>query len=361
MHELWYEFTKTHQELAADPQFRNHRYFTSDYYNQVKHGVDHLQEKINNNMQKLRVSPPDPAPEPTEDASMSFQADQYDSENSEEFEAAGGGERDKVSPAVTKTHDQKQHDPAHAWDFLAKPVVPQQQSNQKLIGSINKQKSMFKMLVHFIQQIRAQSSEQHSKQYYELKLVNITSYWSTITGTNLTIWEQADIDSNQINYKLEDYYALEDRVHQTTLELSEKLAAFQVHPNPTHHQHQHQDAKSYINLPKVTIPTFDGDYLKWGQFYDIYNRMIHTAAISNADKMFYLNSNLTGEAKALVQHLPITSENYSSAWKIITNRYNNKRIVTTALLNKLLSQPNSQQESASAIRSLHDVTTVIWA
>ncbi|XP_037931148.1 uncharacterized protein LOC119665960 [Teleopsis dalmanni] len=72
--------------------------------------------------------------------------------------------------------------------------------------------------------------------------------------------------------------------------------------------------------------------------------------------MFHLSTNLAGEPKALIRHLPISEQNYNIAWDILSNRYDNKRLLVTPLLNKLLSQPNITIESASSLKGIHDVT-----
>ncbi|XP_037929718.1 uncharacterized protein LOC119664260, partial [Teleopsis dalmanni] len=72
--------------------------------------------------------------------------------------------------------------------------------------------------------------------------------------------------------------------------------------------------------------------------------------------MFHLSTNLAGEPKALIRHLPISEQNYNIAWDILSNRYDNKQLLVTALLNKLLSQPNITIESASSLKGIHDVT-----
>jgi len=34
-----------------------------------------------------------------------------------------------------------------------------------------------------------------------------------------------------------------------------------------------------LHYSKVAIPKFDGDYLKWQQFHDIFNKMIHESTL----------------------------------------------------------------------------------
>ncbi|XP_037961012.1 uncharacterized protein LOC119690089 [Teleopsis dalmanni] len=73
-------------------------------------------------------------------------------------------------------------------------------------------------------------------------------------------------------------------------------------------------------------------------------------------KMFYLTTNLIGEPKNLIKHLPASTENYATAWQILRSRYDNKRLLITALLNKLLSQSSLTVETSSGLKSLNDVT-----
>ncbi|XP_037896153.1 uncharacterized protein LOC119641505 [Glossina fuscipes] len=110
-----------------------------------------------------------------------------------------------------------------------------------------------------------------------------------------------------------------------------------------------------LPLPKITIPKFDGDYSKWRQFYDLFLHMIHLQPISNVQKMSYLKVNLTGEAERLISYLTTTEENYVSAWTTLQERYNNKRILASTLVEKIISHP-ATTSSATSIKTLHDTT-----
>lgn len=52
-----------------------------------------------------------------------------------------------------------------------------------------------------------------------------------------------------------------------------------------------------LNLPKVTLPTFDGSYDKWKSFRDqFYSMIINEPSLSNVQKLHHLFSCLKGEA-----------------------------------------------------------------
>lgn len=117
----------------------------------------------------------------------------------------------------------------------------------------------------------------------------------------------------------------------------------------------HQMAIASLKLPKIELPKFDGCYLKWRQFYDLFKPMILEQPISPAQKLYFLRTNLTGEALSLIQGFPATDSNFEAAWKTLMDRYDNKRLLLCAQLEKLLSQ-QSASGTASSLRKLHDNT-----
>ena len=109
-------------------------------------------------------------------------------------------------------------------------------------------------------------------------------------------------------------------------------------------------------LAKLTVPTFHGDYLNWNHFRDIFIQLVHNTTLPGAEKMLHLLNSLSGQAKKLVQHIPISSDNHESAWNIIERRYNNKILLGFKFVNTLLRHPKIEQPTATNIRELHDVT-----
>lgn len=89
-----------------------------------------------------------------------------------------------------------------------------------------------------------------------------------------------------------------------------------------------------IKLPRITIPTFNGNYTEWQTFYDLFTRLIHNnQKLSDAVKMQYLMSSLTGEANRLLSHFTSKAENYKLAWELLANKYRNKIVLSNVLLN----------------------------
>ena len=63
-----------------------------------------------------------------------------------------------------------------------------------------------------------------------------------------------------------------------------------------------------IKLPKLELSKFDGNILKWQEFWDMYEATINlNPALQPVDKFNYLKVQLLGEAKEVISGLEITS------------------------------------------------------
>lgn len=58
----------------------------------------------------------------------------------------------------------------------------------------------------------------------------------------------------------------------------------------------------------------------------------------------------------MIQYLPISSDNYLISWDLLNNRYNNKRLILSSVLDLMLKIPGVQQLSLYHIKEIHDVT-----
>lgn len=69
---------------------------------------------------------------------------------------------------------------------------------------------------------------------------------------------------------------------------------------------------SSVRLPKLEIPVFNGDKMKWKEFCDTFESTIdQNTVLSDIEKLHYLNSKLSGEAKNAVTGIMRSNENYS--------------------------------------------------
>ncbi|XP_061729385.1 uncharacterized protein LOC133534298 [Cydia pomonella] len=113
-----------------------------------------------------------------------------------------------------------------------------------------------------------------------------------------------------------------------------------------------------FKLPQIKISKFDGSYYKWMEFKDLYESLIHNNEhIKPIHKFHYLSSYLEGEASRVIANLEVSTDNYNEAWKLLCDRFSNKRQLITNHLNALFNLDPIQRESDKSLRFLSDHVT----
>ena len=74
--------------------------------------------------------------------------------------------------------------------------------------------------------------------------------------------------------------------------------------------------------------------------------------LSNVQKFHYLISSLKGEAKHLISNLQITNDNFMVAWDLVTQRYNNIKLIAMTYVKHLLQLPQVKRNDATSLRHL---------
>ena len=120
------------------------------------------------------------------------------------------------------------------------------------------------------------------------------------------------------------------------VETSSKLVAATVEQNQVNRQ-----LAMFGQLPKISIPIFNGDSLQYPAWNSSFNALIDSKPMDAQAKLNFLNQYLSGKPKQVVeQYLLIeTDEAYQSARKLLKERYGNCNVVGSAFLNKLENWP----------------------
>lgn len=115
------------------------------------------------------------------------------------------------------------------------------------------------------------------------------------------------------------------------------------------------DPTPSVRLPKISLPTFNGDVTTWVSFINLYDTSIHNNAnLDPVYKMQYLLSCLKGEALTLVSPLQISSSNYLIAYNLLKERYHNSRRLLTLHLNAILDLPVITSRYSKPLRQFVD-------
>ncbi|XP_025996900.1 uncharacterized protein LOC113005488 [Solenopsis invicta] len=109
--------------------------------------------------------------------------------------------------------------------------------------------------------------------------------------------------------------------------------------------------------PKITLPKFSGDYQSWTSFRDLFQSMVGSNDdIPAVEKFHHLKSSLTGDAARHIANVPVTADNFGPAWDALVARYENKRAIVSAHLDKFFAIAPIARKSVSDLKGL--VSTV---
>ncbi|XP_011878981.1 PREDICTED: uncharacterized protein LOC105568157 [Vollenhovia emeryi] len=119
--------------------------------------------------------------------------------------------------------------------------------------------------------------------------------------------------------------------------------------------HQNNSESAHIRLPKIQLPIFSGSYEEWYTFHDSFEKLIHSNAnLSSIQKFHYLRSSLKDKAAEVVRSFDITTDNYTEAWQLLNERFDNKRRMVQTHIKAIFEIPPINKENCTALRSLID-------
>lgn len=79
-----------------------------------------------------------------------------------------------------------------------------------------------------------------------------------------------------------------------------------------------------VKLPKISLPHFRGNLMRWPAFWDLFNSAIHSnERLSEIDKFNYLRLLLEGTAYDAIAGLALSAANYGEAVEILRKRFGN--------------------------------------
>jgi hypothetical protein len=101
-----------------------------------------------------------------------------------------------------------------------------------------------------------------------------------------------------------------------------------------------------LQLPKQKTPTFDGDQIKWPEFWDRFHAIDTNVSLTDSQKLDYLKQCLTGPALATISFLETVDRNYLVAVDLLKESYNNQRKIVAAHLERCAITHRSGQKTA---------------
>lgn len=111
-----------------------------------------------------------------------------------------------------------------------------------------------------------------------------------------------------------------------------------------------------VKLPKIDVPKFDRNILKWHSFWEQYEVSIHDSKfMSNAEKLAYLKGSLKdSSAMAIIEGRSQSGNHYDEAIQCLTLCYDCPRLVHQTQVKMTAKAPCLKEGSGREIHKLHE-------
>ena len=111
-----------------------------------------------------------------------------------------------------------------------------------------------------------------------------------------------------------------------------------------------------VNLPRIEIPTFDGNILNWRLFWEQFQAAVHDKPqLEEVDKLTYLRDALKdGPARNVIKGLTQTAESYQEAVRCLKDRYDRPRLTHREHVRNILHAPSLKAHNGRELRKLYD-------
>ena len=111
-----------------------------------------------------------------------------------------------------------------------------------------------------------------------------------------------------------------------------------------------------VKLPKIAVPTFDGNIIAWKTFWEQFSVAVHSRSdMSDAEKLVYLRHSVKdGSAKNVIEGLSRSGDNYNEAVECLKSRYDRPRLIHQTHVKRILDIPSLKSGSGKELRLLHD-------
>ncbi len=116
-----------------------------------------------------------------------------------------------------------------------------------------------------------------------------------------------------------------------------------------------------INLPKLKLPTFDGNITKFPKFMNTVQTILEQYDIPSQEKLLHLEAALVGEPARLLENLPVNQQTYDIALQKLKTKYDQQDQVVTALYEKIRSIPAAKEETKSLRITLDELENSLQA
>ena len=126
--------------------------------------------------------------------------------------------------------------------------------------------------------------------------------------------EKTELEQEQMTTSMQEKNAVErSQFERKKTEAKEKIAVIK------------EKEKLAVKLPKFNLKKYSANILKWTEFWDAFEAIIHNNKILHAvDKLNYLKGQLCGNASKVLSGPELTKDNYYVAGELLKGRHGKK-------------------------------------
>ena len=107
-----------------------------------------------------------------------------------------------------------------------------------------------------------------------------------------------------------------------------------------------------MSLPKLQLPSFDGSPEKYSRFIKQFEAVLSKFNITSFEKFTYLENQLSGSAKALLNAVPVDNLSYDDAKKLLDKAYLDADVQKFAVVDRLVDLKFSETDPFKWISDL---------
>lgn len=105
---------------------------------------------------------------------------------------------------------------------------------------------------------------------------------------------------------------------------------------------------NYSRLPKLSLPTFDGNPLQWQTFWDSFSAAVDSnPCLTGVQKFNYLHSQLHSDASRVISGFPLSDSNYSHSLELLKERFCQQHKLVDTHMDVLLNISSPSNNLAS--------------
>ena len=204
-----------------------------------------------------------------------------------------------------------------------------------------------------VQDIKESYDAHNEEQKQRLQVIKVTleGKLKTIQQINTNILSLCEV--SEIHSEVENSERFTDEIITTLNEIKELTGRSESR------QEAHGTGATPVNttskLPTLVLSSFNGDLCKWTSFWDSFQSAVHNnRTLSAIDKFNYLNSLLEDAAARTIQGLPLTSQNYEAAVKLLKDRYGKPQQIISAHMDELLKITPCSNDKSVQLRNILD-------